>query len=405
MPAKFASLHAGLLARKGEAKPALSSSAVWTLIAEKVGGDEASNDRAEPALTNPAVSYVDTPRPVQGENAAIRPLIADEVGGDGVSSGEAKPALANPAVSYVDTPRPVQGEEDATIRPLIADEVGGDGVSSGEAKPALANPAVSYVDTPRPVQGNEDATIRPLIADEVGGDGVSSGEAKPALANPAVSHIDTPRPVQGDEHTTIRPLIADEVGGDQTSNDQLIAMPMNGGPHVTSSTPAGVMVDVHDVIFTATDEEFSRSELELRIAKDPLFDHAIVIGNNRPFVVVQVVLNASAWILLATAHGIDPDDPSTREAETVLIERIRSATKDLPSYCQVRRVHATLEHARRASIIAAKPKPAKGARKAASQRRNNRLTLDQLRAASGMAEQSGNGPLRRVFWATLDRLH
>jgi len=255
------------------------------------------------------------------------------------------------------------------------------------------------------VQAEENGTIQPSIADKVGADEGSNDQAEPVSTNPPVSHVDTPRPVQAEEDGTIRPSIADKVGGDEGSNDPLTAMPMNGGPHVTSPAPAGVMVvgGVDDVIVTATGEKFSRSELELRIANDPLFERAIVIGNSRPFVVVLVALNASAWIELATARGMDPDDPNTREAETALIERIRSATKDLPSYCQVRRVHATLEHARRAGIVAANP--AKSVPEAASQRPSNRLTLDQLRAAGGMAEQSGNGPLRRVFRATLDRLH
>ncbi len=48
------------------------------------------------------------------------------------------------------------------------------------------------------------------------------------------------------------------------------------------------------------------------------------------------------------------------------------------------------EHARRAGIIATNP--AKGARKAASQRRNNRLTLDQLRALGAAMRTSNENP-------------
>jgi len=70
MTSKFASLYAGLLARKGEAAP---------------------------VFTNPAVSYVDGPRPAGDGDEMIRrnvasadglPLIAEKVGGDEVSNGQ-----------------------------------------------------------------------------------------------------------------------------------------------------------------------------------------------------------------------------------------------------------------------------------------------------------------------------
>ncbi len=100
---------------------------------------------------------------------------------------------------------------------------------------------------------------------------------------------------------------------------------------------------VHDVIVTATGEKLAPAELELRITNDPLFEQAIVVGNNRPCVMALVVLNKAGWADLATVHGINPADPNARDAETLLLERIGSATKGLPRYCQVRRLHATLE--------------------------------------------------------------
>jgi len=361
MPAKFASLHGGLLARKGEAKPALASSAVWTLIDDKASRDEASGNKT-------------------------------------------KPVRAKPPAPQVDTPPPVHDEENRAVEPLAAEQAGRDEASSNEARPVVAEPPAPQVDTPPPVQGEEDGTIR-LTADEVGGDEASSNEAQPVLAEPPAPQVDTPPPVHDEENRAVEPLVAEQVGRDEASDEQLAAMPMNGGAHATSSTVADVMAvgSVDDVIVAATGEGFSRSEIELRIANDPLFEHAIVMGNDRSFVKILAVLNASAWIELATARGIDPDNPNTRDAETALIERIRSATSDLPSYCQVRRVQATFERPRRANIIAANP--AKGTHEAESQRQNNGLTLDQLRAAAGVAAQSGYGQLRRVFRATLDRLH
>ncbi len=76
MTIKFASLHAGLLARKGEAAP---------------------------VFVNPAVSYVDEPRPTEeADDDVIRrdvasadglPLIAEKIGGDEVSNGKLTPMM------------------------------------------------------------------------------------------------------------------------------------------------------------------------------------------------------------------------------------------------------------------------------------------------------------------------
>jgi hypothetical protein len=90
MTAKFASLHAGLLARKGQASP---------------------------VFVNPAVTYIDDPRPMMDadddDDAQRRdvasadglPLMAEKVGGDEVSNGQLTPMLNGGRPMAVRPPR------------------------------------------------------------------------------------------------------------------------------------------------------------------------------------------------------------------------------------------------------------------------------------------------------------
>ncbi len=98
MTAKFASLHAGLLARKGQAAP---------------------------VFMNPAVAYIDDPRPigeaddddVQRRDVASAdglPLMAEKIGGDDVSNGQLTPMMMNgirPARAGPRKPRLVTDED------------------------------------------------------------------------------------------------------------------------------------------------------------------------------------------------------------------------------------------------------------------------------------------------------
>ena len=100
---------------------------------------------------------------------------------------------------------------------------------------------------------------------------------------------------------------------------------------------------VHEVIGTATGEKLAPSDVEFRITSDALFDQAVVVGNNRPFIVGLVVLNRSKWVDFAAQHELDDGEPNSRSTEKLFLQRIAALTADLPNYARVRRLYATLE--------------------------------------------------------------
>jgi len=72
----------------------------------------------------------------------------------------------------------------------------------------------------------------------------------------------------------------------------------------------------------------------------------MVIGEQRPFLSVIVVLNAELWTGFATRLSIDPDDPAALQSQVVkeaLLERVAEQIKDFPGYARIYQLTATLE--------------------------------------------------------------
>ena len=96
---------------------------------------------------------------------------------------------------------------------------------------------------------------------------------------------------------------------------------------------------IKDILVTSTGEKIAPVDLETAILADPLFEQAMVIGENRPFLAALVVLNTKVWEReKARLAG------SGADAETAfLVKRIAEAVKAYPAYATRRAVWWTLE--------------------------------------------------------------
>ncbi|WP_080663744.1 AMP-dependent synthetase/ligase [Bradyrhizobium elkanii] len=96
---------------------------------------------------------------------------------------------------------------------------------------------------------------------------------------------------------------------------------------------------IKDILVTSTGEKIAPVDLETAILADPLFEQAMVIGENRPFLAALVVLNAKAWEREKARLA-----SSGADAETAfLVKRIAEAVKAYPAYATPRAVWWTLE--------------------------------------------------------------
>ncbi len=101
-----------------------------------------------------------------------------------------------------------------------------------------------------------------------------------------------------------------------------------------------------DVIVLSNGEKVPPGDMEAAIARDPLFEQVMLLGEGKPFLTVMTVLNADHWQKLAAASGLDAgaaDVLRTAPAEKVILDRIAAQITGFPGYAQVRRVTATLD--------------------------------------------------------------
>ncbi|MGA0116640.1 MAG: AMP-dependent synthetase/ligase [Burkholderiales bacterium] len=98
-----------------------------------------------------------------------------------------------------------------------------------------------------------------------------------------------------------------------------------------------------DIIVLSNGEKIPPGDMEAAIARDPLFEQVMILGEGKPYLSVMTVLNADHWKKMAAAAGINPDAYESVPAEQALLARIATQITEFPGYAQVRRATATLE--------------------------------------------------------------
>lgn len=102
---------------------------------------------------------------------------------------------------------------------------------------------------------------------------------------------------------------------------------------------------IKEIIVLSTGEKVPPADLEMAIAKDPLFDQLMVIGEQKSFLSAIVVLNENEWKKVAKSLGLAIDESSLNDMRTkdYVVERIKAQIKDFPGFANIYRVHNTLE--------------------------------------------------------------
>jgi long-chain acyl-CoA synthetase len=97
-----------------------------------------------------------------------------------------------------------------------------------------------------------------------------------------------------------------------------------------------------DMIILSIGEKVNPSVVEAEIARDPLFEQAMVVGEGRPYLAALIVLNLVNWNRFAAENGIAADRPNQPASKATILSRLRQRLSSLPWFAQVRAVHLTL---------------------------------------------------------------
>jgi long-chain acyl-CoA synthetase len=100
-----------------------------------------------------------------------------------------------------------------------------------------------------------------------------------------------------------------------------------------------------EIIVLSNGEKVPPVDIESAIARDPLFEQVMLLGEGKPYLSVMTVLNADHWKKLCAEEGLDPIPvgATSKRVEEILRVRITAQMKEFPGYAQVRRAAATLE--------------------------------------------------------------
>ena len=101
-----------------------------------------------------------------------------------------------------------------------------------------------------------------------------------------------------------------------------------------------------EIIVLSNGEKVPPVDIESAIARDPLFEQVMLLGEGKPYLAVMTVLNTEHWKKLCAERGLNPASPESArsgQVNEVLIARVAAQMREFPGYAQVRRVSATLE--------------------------------------------------------------
>jgi long-chain acyl-CoA synthetase len=100
-----------------------------------------------------------------------------------------------------------------------------------------------------------------------------------------------------------------------------------------------------EILVLSNGEKLPPADLEMAICTDPLFEQALVFGEQKPYLSALINVNPDEWQKLAAQLSITTEQdmlnhPSVHE---FVIHRLKELMTDFPGYAKIYRVHLTLD--------------------------------------------------------------
>jgi long-chain acyl-CoA synthetase len=100
---------------------------------------------------------------------------------------------------------------------------------------------------------------------------------------------------------------------------------------------------LNELLILSTGEKVAPSYVEVRITRDSLFEHALVVGDGKPFLAAVLALNKEGWRDLSRKLALSANEPNHQAAKHAILRRLEEKLEPLPRHAHVRAVHLTLE--------------------------------------------------------------
>ena len=101
-----------------------------------------------------------------------------------------------------------------------------------------------------------------------------------------------------------------------------------------------------EIIVLANGEKVPPADMEMAICMDTLFDQAMVIGDNRPYLSALLVINPEQWEVFAKQLKVDPVETEackSARVNEIILERVARQISAFPGHARIRKVCCQLE--------------------------------------------------------------
>ena len=91
-----------------------------------------------------------------------------------------------------------------------------------------------------------------------------------------------------------------------------------------------------EIIVLSNGEKVPPVDIESAIARDPLFEQVMLLGEGKPYLTVMTVLNADHWKKLCAERGLDAgagDASRSKQVEEMLLRAHRRPDEGVPGLC------------------------------------------------------------------------
>ncbi len=102
---------------------------------------------------------------------------------------------------------------------------------------------------------------------------------------------------------------------------------------------------IKEIIVMSNGEKVPPTDIEMNIARDPLFDQVMVLGEARPYLSAIIVLNKEAWQDFSQSMGVTADASSLKleSVDKALLQRVNTYLDIFPGYAKIIRAHFDFE--------------------------------------------------------------
>ena len=93
-----------------------------------------------------------------------------------------------------------------------------------------------------------------------------------------------------------------------------------------------------EILVLSNGEKVPPSDIEMAIQEDPLFEQVMLVGEQRPYLTLLVVLNKEVMIDLKRHHNIETENFDSEQLNPILLEHVAEQLKEFPGYAKVHQI-------------------------------------------------------------------